>query len=76
MFKHVLSAWLQAQVPGIAEHRITNIFRPLATPAESERTAAYLVLAITALIFVVVAGLIAYSIVRFRRRPEIGRAHV
>ena len=69
MFKHVLSAWLQAQVPGIAEHRITNIFRPLATPAESERTAAYLVLAITALIFVVVAGLIAYSIVRFRRRP-------
>ncbi|HEX3681160.1 MAG TPA: cytochrome c oxidase subunit II [Bryobacteraceae bacterium] len=69
MFKHVLSAWLQAQVPGVPEHRITNIFRPLATPADSERTAAYLVLAITALIFVVVAGLITYTIVRFRRRP-------
>jgi len=69
MFSRVVSAWLQVQVPGVPEHRITNIFKPLATPAASERTAAYLVLAITAVIFVVVAGLIVYTMVRFRRRP-------
>ncbi|HTU45686.1 MAG TPA: cytochrome c oxidase subunit II [Bryobacteraceae bacterium] len=69
MFNHVLSAWLQAQVPGVAEHRIANIFKPLATPAESERTAAYLVLAIAAGIFLVVASLLVYTILRFRRRP-------
>ena len=69
MFKPGLSVLLQAQVPGVPEHRITDIFKPLATPADSERTAAYLVLAITALIFVVVAGLIVYTIARFRRRP-------
>lgn len=68
MFNHALSAWLQAQVPGVPEHRIANIFKPLATPAESERTAAYLVLAIAAVIFVVVAGLLVYTIARFRRR--------
>ena len=69
MFNHVLSAWLQAQVPGVTEHRIANIFKPLATPAESERTAAYLVLAIAAGIFLVVASLLVYTILRFRRRP-------
>jgi cytochrome c oxidase subunit 2 len=69
MFKPSLSVLLQAQVPGVPEHRIEDIFKPLATPADSERTAAYLVLAITALIFVVVAGLIVYTIARFRRRP-------
>lgn len=69
MFNHVLSAWLQAQVPGVPEHRIANIFKPLATPADSERTAAYLVLAIAAGIFLVVAGLLVYTILRFRRRP-------
>jgi cytochrome c oxidase subunit II len=70
VFKHVLGILLQAQVPGAPEHRIQNIFRPLASPADSERTAAYLVLAITAGIFVVVAGLIVYTIARFRRRPH------
>lgn len=69
MFKPSLSVLLQAHVPGVPEHRITDIFNPFATPADSERTAAYLVLAITAAIFVVVAGLIIYTIARFRRRP-------
>lgn len=69
MFEPGFAALLQVQVPGAAEHRIQNIFRPLATPAYSERTAAYLTLAITALIFVVVGGLIVYTIWRYRRRP-------
>jgi len=60
---------LQAHVPGTAEHRITNIFRPLATPAEAEKNIALLVLAITGAIFVVVAGLIVYTCWRFRLRP-------
>lgn len=53
-----------AQLP---EHRITNIFDPLATPAESEKNIALLVFAITGVIFVGVAGLLAYTIWRFRR---------
>ncbi|MBV9763032.1 MAG: cytochrome c oxidase subunit II [Acidobacteriaceae bacterium] len=69
MFEPALSVLLQTQVPNVHEFRITNIFKPLASPAAAERTAAYLVLAITAVIFVVVAGLICYTIVRFRRRP-------
>jgi cytochrome c oxidase subunit 2 len=69
MFEPCLSLLLQTQVPHVTEFRITNIFKPLASPAAAERTAAYLVLAITAVIFVVVGGLICYTIVRFRRRP-------
>lgn len=65
-----LNALLQVQVPGVAEHRVANIFRPLATPADSERVIALFTLAITGLIFVVVAGLIIYTLVRFRRRPS------
>lgn len=68
MFERCLSLLLQTQVPNVPEFRITNIFKPLASPAAAERTAAYLVLAITGVIFVVVAGLITYTIVRFRRR--------
>jgi cytochrome c oxidase subunit II len=68
MFKDVLSVLLQAQVPGTPEHRVENIFRPLATPADGERQAAYLTIAITTGIFLVVAGLIVYTIARFRRR--------
>jgi cytochrome c oxidase subunit 2 len=60
---------LQTHVPDLPEHRIANIFKPLATPAQSEYTIAILVLAITAGIFVVVAGLIVYTIWRFRRKP-------
>jgi cytochrome c oxidase subunit 2 len=52
------------------EHHVTNIFKPLATPAESEYNIAMLVFAITGVIFVGVAGLMAFTIWRFRRRPE------
>ncbi len=50
----------------LPEHRVANIFSPLATPAESEKNIALLVLAITGVIFVGVAGLIAYTVWRFR----------
>jgi len=69
MFSYVLTALLQAQVPGVPEHRITDMFKPLAGPAWSEYNIALLTFAITAAIFVVVAGLIVYTIYRFRRRP-------
>lgn len=60
---------LQTGVPGLPEHRIANIFKPLATPAQSEYRIALFVFAITAAIFVVVAGLLIYTLVRFRRKP-------
>jgi cytochrome c oxidase subunit 2 len=68
LFRYGLNAFLQVQVPGVAERRITNIFNPLASPGEAERQAAYLTLAVCAAIFVVVAGLIVYTVWRFRRR--------
>ena len=46
-----------------------SIFSPVSTPAFAIREIAFLVLGITGVIFVVVAGLAVYTIVRFRRRP-------
>jgi len=48
----------------------TNIFVPFSTPAHAIYQNASLVLTICAAIFLVVGGLLAYSIFRFRRRPE------
>ena len=45
-----------------------SIFAPVSTPAFAIRELAFFVLGITAVIFVVVAGLTAYTLVRFRRR--------
>ena len=70
MALHTVAALLQAQVPGVPEHRITDIFKPLASPAQAEANIAWLTFAITAGIFVVVATLIVYTIVKFRRKPE------
>lgn len=70
MSASALNILLQVQVPGVAERRIANIFKPLATPGDQEKQAALLTIGITAAIFVVVAGLIVYTIWRFRRRPE------
>lgn len=70
MFAFLLNLLLQVQVPGVPERRITNIFDPITTPGDLEKQAAYLTMAITAVIFVVVGGLIVYTVWRFRRRPE------
>jgi cytochrome c oxidase subunit 2 len=51
-----------------------SIFDPASPPAESIRSLSVLVLAITAFIFVVVEGILFYSLVRFRRRAAAGAA--
>ena len=51
-----------------------SIFDPVSPPAESIRSLSVLVLAITGFIFVVVEGILIYSIVRFRRRADDGTA--
>jgi cytochrome c oxidase subunit 2 len=53
---------------------VTNIFKPLSTPAQAIYEVSLLALAICAGIFLVVGGLLAYTVVRFRQRPgEDGR---
>jgi cytochrome c oxidase subunit 2 len=48
----------------------TSIFAPLSTPADSIFGLSLFVLAITAVIFVVVASLLLYSAVKFRKRAN------
>jgi cytochrome c oxidase subunit 2 len=48
---------------------VTNIFKPLSTPAQAIYEVSLLVLAICAGIFLVVAGLLTYTLFRFRHRP-------
>jgi cytochrome c oxidase subunit 2 len=48
---------------------VTNIFKPLSTPAQAIHEVSLLVLAICAGIFLVVGGLLAYTVIRFRWRP-------
>jgi cytochrome c oxidase subunit 2 len=47
----------------------TNIFAPAATPAHSIFTLSMLVLGVTLAIFLVVAGLLFYALIRYRSRP-------
>jgi cytochrome c oxidase subunit 2 len=49
---------------------IPSIFSPESTPARSIHHLSLLVLAISAAIFLVVVGLMAYAAIRFRRRAE------
>jgi cytochrome c oxidase subunit 2 len=60
----VVTPWLLADV----QSQNLSIFDPVSPPAESIRSLSVLVLAITGFIFVVVEGILIYSIVRFRRR--------
>jgi cytochrome c oxidase subunit II len=48
----------------------TNIFAPAATPARSIFDVSMLVLGVTLAIFMVVAGLLLYALIRYRNRPE------
>jgi cytochrome c oxidase subunit 2 len=47
---------------------VSSIFAPVSTPAAKEADLAKFVLVLSAAVFVAVAGLIAYSVVRFRAR--------
>src|ERR1700722_4848601 len=56
---------------GAAAAENLSIFSPASPPAESIRSLFILVLAVTGAIFLLVEGVLLYSIVRFRRqRPE------
>src|ERR1700678_3729129 len=46
----------------------TNIFAPVSTPAQSIFDLSLFVVEVTAAVFVVVFSLLAYSVVKFRRR--------
>jgi cytochrome c oxidase subunit 2 len=50
-------------------HAIANIFKPVSTPADAVYSLSMLVLAVCLAIFLAVAGVLTYTIVRFRRRP-------
>jgi cytochrome c oxidase subunit II len=60
----VLSIALQAA------DTVSSIFAPVSTPAVKEADLAKMVLVLSAAVFVVVAGLVAYSVVRFRAGRE------
>ncbi len=64
----ILAAILGARAAYAEVPTVTNIFRPLSTPAESIYQISILVLVICAAIFLVVAGLLIYTIFRFRQR--------
>lgn len=60
-----------AQAQDYPVHAVQNIFAPTSLPAETLDFLSRLVLAICAGIFVIVAGLLTYGIIRYRRRgPE------
>lgn len=55
--------------PAVAKNDgVTNIFSPLSQPAQEIKETSLLVLAVCGVIFVIVGGLLTYSIVRFRHR--------
>jgi cytochrome c oxidase subunit II len=66
----VAGVWcvMSAVALGQTVHPVGNIFDPQATPAESVYHLSLLVIAVCAAIFFVVAGLLTFTIVRFRRR--------
>jgi cytochrome c oxidase subunit II len=62
-------------VPALAEdHPFQSIFRPQATPARSEYELSLLVFSVCAAIFLVVAGILAYAIYKFRDRGPVTHA--
>lgn len=69
----VLAIWvapLSFCAPLLARDSQTSIFSPQSAPARSIAALSYFTLAITGLIFAVVAGLLFYVIIRFRRRGD------
>src|SRR6202790_2802261 len=70
----LVSIWSAAAVastaPAAQSVSPTNIFAPVSTPAKSIFGLSIFVLAVTAAIFVVVFTLLAYSVVKFRKRTN------
>ena len=59
-----------AFAPGQSVYPVANMFKPQATPADSIYSVSMLMLAVCAGIFLVVGGLLLFTIVRFRR-PKV-----
>jgi len=57
---------MDATMTAQAADTVSSIFSPVSTPAAREADLARMVLWLSAVVFVVVGGLIAYSVVRFR----------
>lgn len=62
--------WSAAPAFADGASSVTNIFKPDGTPARAVFDYTMLVLAICAVIFVIVAGLLVYTVTRFRHRRE------
>jgi cytochrome c oxidase subunit II len=60
---------LPGLLAGVPE-QVTNIFKPHSTPGESIYQISLLTLAICGAIFLIVSGLLFYTIIRFRSRPN------
>src|SRR5437899_12817382 len=58
---------------GVPTAQTPSIFDPVSSPALAIRELSFVVLGLSAVIFVVVAGVAAYTLVRFRNRPGDGR---
>src|SRR5215468_10360282 len=67
--RELAPAMLMGAIQAASPDQVTNIFRPLSTPADLAYRAALLALAVCAAIFVTVVILLIYAIVRFRHRP-------
>jgi cytochrome c oxidase subunit II len=77
-YRHILALWCCSVAAAPAQPgsalSATNIFAPASTPASTIFGLSLFVLAVTAVIFVVVAGLLVYSVVKFRgRASDAGR---
>jgi len=70
--RQVACLWCLSIAAASAEpvHPVGNIFDPQATPAESVYHLSILVISVCAAIFFVVAGLLTFTIVRFRRKTD------
>jgi cytochrome c oxidase subunit 2 len=68
MFARQVWSSIAAQTPSTLGGNSTSIFSPAGTPAHSIFSLSMLVLSITGAIFLVVAGLLLYVVVRFRHR--------
>ena len=66
----ILVAILDCGQPLLGAQSQTSIFSPQSAPARSIAALSNFTLAITGLIFAVVAGLLVYVIIRFRRRDD------
>ncbi len=72
-FRHAgLWRLMTAVALGQNVHPVGNIFKPEATPAESVYHLSILVVTVCAAIFLIVGGLLAFTIVRFRRKADDG----